>query len=81
MLYKNMKTGTIIDSPCPVSGEDWAPYKKLETKAAVEEPEVLDEVGYDEVTKKEIMRELDAWNIEYDPKMTKRELYNLMTGG
>lgn len=50
-------------------------------QATVEEPAVLDEVSYDEVTKKEIMRELDAWNIEYDPKMTKRELYNLMTGG
>ena len=30
MLYKNMKTGTIIDSPCPVSGEYWVPVREAE---------------------------------------------------
>ncbi len=38
------------------------------------------EVDYDSVTKKDIMIKLDAWEIPYDEKMSKRDLYNLMTG-
>ena len=81
MLYRNIKTGAEFNSLCPISGENWVPVKEPEPQVAVDETETLDEVDYDEVTKKEIMRELDAWDIEYNPKMTKRELYNLMTGG
>jgi hypothetical protein len=38
------------------------------------------EVDYDSVTKKDIMIKLDAWEVPYDEKMSKRDLYNLMTG-
>ena len=34
----------------------------------------------DGVTKKEIMQELDAMGIEYNPRAKKEELYNLMLG-
>lgn len=27
MIYKNGKTGAVIDSPCIISGGDWKPIK------------------------------------------------------
>ena len=45
-----------------------------------EEPE--EEVkGLDDITKKDIMQELDAMGIEYNPKDTKPVLYDLMMKG
>ena len=31
MIYKNMKTGAVIDSPCTISGGDWE-LQESETK-------------------------------------------------
>ncbi|MGI6086108.1 MAG: hypothetical protein ACOYIF_11865 [Acetivibrionales bacterium] len=28
MRYKNIKTGAVIDSPCPISGPDWVPVRE-----------------------------------------------------
>ena len=39
MIYKNIVTGAIIDSPCLISGEDW---KELE-ETITEEVEVEEE--------------------------------------
>ena len=38
MIYKNMKTGAVIDSPCTISGGDWE-LQETETKGEpVEKP-------------------------------------------
>lgn len=43
MIYKNSKTGAIIDSPCNISGGDWE-LQETETKEeAIEEPETKEE--------------------------------------
>lgn len=43
MIYKNSKTGAVIDSPCNISGGDWE-LQETETKEeAIEEPETKEE--------------------------------------
>lgn len=88
MKYKNTKTGAIIDSPCIISGGDWIELKKeiqieeieAEETEEIEEIEDTSVEGLDGVTKKEIMQELEAMGIEYDPRARKETLYNLMLG-
>lgn len=46
----------------------------------VEEPEEEEKDDIDGITKKEIMQELDAFGIEYNPRAKKEVLYNLMLG-
>lgn len=76
--YKNTKSGVIIDTPALISGYYW---EKVIAEAAegetVEEEAELDK-DLDGVTKNQIMQELDAMGIEYDPKARKQELYDLM---
>ena len=43
MIYKNMKTGAVIDSPCTISGGDWELQEPETTEEAVEEPETKEE--------------------------------------
>lgn len=89
MKYKNTKTGVVIDVDSAINGGDWVKldiskekHVKKEEKPAenpvekVKKPE--QETG---VTKKQIMQELDAMGIKYDPKAKKDELYNLMIKG
>ena len=89
MRYKNVKTGAVFSSPCIVKGGDWVnvadapkePVKEVKTgeqitKMQGEESETEDELP--EITKKQIMQELDAFDIEYDSKAKKKELYDLM---
>ncbi|MDU7245390.1 MAG: hypothetical protein E7K64_00820 [Clostridia bacterium] len=81
MLYKNTKTGAILDSPFPISGGDWVAYdtkpaevmreKPVEAKARLPE----DQTG---MTKEEVMNELDALGIQYDKKAKKDDLIKLM---
>lgn len=92
MKYKNTKTGAIIDSPCKVSGGDWIEYTEENTGKHVSEEveEITEEVvevvkaeqddTIEGVTKKEIMQELDAMGVEYNPRAKKEVLYNLMLG-
>lgn len=82
--YINTKTGARISSPDILYGENW---KKVgeEVKEEVEKvekeiKEEKEEKSSDEITKKEIMAELDALGIEYNPKAKKDELYKLMMG-
>jgi hypothetical protein len=87
--YKNTKTGAIIDSPCKIKGENWIEYVKEEPekiikKVETEEEPVEKDTENEEIagiTKKEIMQELDAMGIEYNPRAKKQELYNLMFEG
>lgn len=96
MRYKNTKTRAIIDSPCKISGGDWMEIKEAlektaeENRTVEENEEVTVEVTeekeeeieeIDGITKKEIMQELDAMGIEYNPRATKKELYDLMMQG
>jgi hypothetical protein len=79
MKYRNIKTGAVIDSPCPIGGENWVPV--IEEKKTVEPVIEIAEnpvKTIDEMTKKEIMTELDSKGIEYNPRANKTELYNLM---
>ncbi len=38
MIYKNIKTGAVIDSPCNISGGDWELQESETTEEAIEEP-------------------------------------------
>jgi hypothetical protein len=49
MIYKNIITGTIIDSPCLISGDDWEEVEETtveveETTEEVEKVEKVEEV-------------------------------------
>lgn len=84
MRYFNKKTGAILDSPSKVYGGNWieydkkddaqeAPKEKVEVKKPVEESST-------DLTKEEIMNELDALGIDYDKKAKKEDLIKLMMG-
>lgn len=79
--YINTKTGVVLDSPCAISGGDWLeadtiPDAPAEEKAPPKEAPAPDAAP--DMTKDEIMNELDALGIKYDPKAKKDELYKLM---
>lgn len=38
MIYKNTKTGAVIDSPCNISGGDWELQETETEEKPVEEP-------------------------------------------
>lgn len=84
--YINTKTGARISSPDVLYGENWKilgeevieEVEKVEKE--IKEEKEIEEKSSDEITKKEIMAELDALGIEYNPKARKDELYKLMMG-
>lgn len=90
--YINTKTGARISSPDVLYGENWELYEGIEAtdrepldttdnNTNVDNTEVEESVlAPTEITKKEIMAELDALGIEYNPKARKDELYKLMMG-
>lgn len=91
MKYRNKETGIVIDSPGPISGPMWeeydpdAPEEVEESEEAPQkEPEAPKEkpapkkMDADEITRADIMRELDAFGIKYDKKATKKELLKVM---
>lgn len=84
MRYFNKKTGAILDSPSKIYGGQWieydkkddvqeAPKEKVEIKKPVEESST-------DLTKEEVMNELDALGIDYDKKAKKEDLLKLMMG-
>lgn len=86
--YINKKTGARISSPDVLFGENW---QRLGEEVKEDSIKVEDETnkeketseknsGKDEITKKDIMIQLDAMGVEYDPKARKDELYKLMMG-
>lgn len=84
--YINTKTGARISSPDVLYGENWQvvgeevkeEVEKIENQ--IKEEKEIEEKPSDEITKREIMAELDALGIEYNPKARKDELYKLMMG-
>ena len=93
--YRNTKTGATIRSSSIIRGKNWIEVtdevevevkekvkeevKEVVEKKTIQEKEQIDDI--DGVTKKEIMQELDAMGIEYNPRATKKELYDLMMQG
>ena len=56
--------------------------KPVEQKQAeIPKEEKTGNTDFDEITKKQIMQELDAFGIKYDPRAKKQELYDLMMQG
>ena len=84
MRYFNKKTGAILDSPSKIYGGQWIEYDKKDDiqEAPTEKVEVKEEVKKEssELTKEEIMNELDALGIDYDKKAKKEDLIKLMMG-
>lgn len=96
MNYKNTRTGVVITTPCVVSGGNWKlideEQEQVNDTQVFEETTPADEPEQEEasnvtsdnladVTKKDIMQELDAMKIKYDPRAKKQELYDLMMQG
>ena len=90
MLYKNTRTGAVLDSPYKISGGDWVPAedagkeaKNEETpkKEEIKEEPVKDDGLDDGLTKEEIINELEALGIEFDKKAKKEDLYKLLMEG
>lgn len=90
MIYKNTKTGAILDSPCTISGGDWLPLEEAEKVSDTEKVEGAETPGTEEANteaepeelsklkKEDIINELKAFGVEFDPKASKAELYSLM---
>ncbi|MHC5375753.1 hypothetical protein ACYSNU_18505 [Enterococcus sp. LJL120] len=92
MKYKNKNTGFIIETPSKLLGA-WVPYdpklaKKSEpvvTPAPEQAPQATEtpeentgNADFDNITRAQIMQELDAFNIKYDKRANKQTLYDLM---
>ncbi|MDO5015286.1 MAG: hypothetical protein Q4E28_04975 [Clostridia bacterium] len=87
MIYVNKRTGAIIDSPTSIIGGDWVQkgsdkvVSDVPSKDAFEETKQVDiQDDKNDLTKEEIMNELDALGIEYNKKAKKEELFKLMMG-
>lgn len=54
MIYKNIITGAIIDSPCLISGDDWEEVEEttVEIEETTEEVEEVEETTEGKKTKK-----------------------------
>lgn len=88
MDYKNTVTGVVISTPCVISGGDWVPFNKELTKEKIEfvstetqepeQPEKKTDSVPDGITKKQIMQELDAFDVKYDKRWGEKRLYDLM---
>ena len=84
MKYINKKTGAILNSPSKIYGGAWVEYTKKdaqEVSTHVEEPVKPEKVENEsDLTKADIMNELDALGIEYDKNAKKEDLFKLMMG-
>lgn len=82
MKYLNKKTGAIVDSPSAISGGSWVEYdKQAKDKAPTKvKPKVEAPKDSSNLTKEEIINELEALGIDYNPKAKKDELIKLMMG-
>lgn len=83
--YVNTKTGARISSPDVLYGENWEVVgeevkEEVENVSNTKKEKDQDEKSSDEITKDDIMSQLDALGIEYNPKARKDELYKLMMG-
>lgn len=83
MRYYNKRTGAIIDSPSIIYGGDWVEYDKAtmtisEENIEKEEPKVKENSS--DLTKAEIINELEALGINHDKNDKKEDLLKLLMG-
>lgn len=83
MRYYNKRTGAIIDSPSIIYGGDWIEYDKdtmtiSEENIEKEEPKVKENSS--DLTKAEIINELEALGINHDKNDKKEDLLKLLMG-
>ncbi len=88
MRYINTRTGAVIDSPDVLFGDEWIKEEiqkdimQQKDIKDIQESEKQDESDVvDDITKNDIMQELDAMGIKYNPRSNKSELYDLMMRG
>lgn len=85
MKYLNKRTGAILDSPSNCFGGEWIEYdskeaiKETSSEKNVEDKKPVEESSTD-LTKEEIINELEALGIDYDKKAKKEDLVKLMMG-
>ena len=75
---KEFETRKFLINECKKLGLEVEEVENTEEKTKKEK--VQEEKSSDEITKKDIMAQLDALGIEYNPKARKDELYKLMMG-
>lgn len=78
--YINKKTGAIVYSSSKISGGDWVLDEEILEGKAEKSEETEETEEETDLSKNEIMQELDSLGIEYNPKDKKEVLYNLMMG-
>lgn len=85
MKYLNKRTGAILDSPSKIYGGEWIEYdskeaiKETSSEKNLEDKKSAEESSTD-LTKEEIINELEALGIDYDKKAKKEDLIKLMMG-
>lgn len=86
MLYINTKTRAIIDSPTPINGGNWiSTDSKKESEIIAPEPIPVEKTSNynaanaeSDLTRGDIMQELDSFGVEYNKRATKKELLDLL---
>ena len=90
--YINKNTKIIIEVDSEMRG-DWTEIKSIDETTApaevIEQPVVKEQAKISnnssdapaEITKKQIIQELEAFGIEHDKRASKQELYELMLNG
>ncbi|MDT2848766.1 hypothetical protein P7H60_06290 [Vagococcus carniphilus] len=73
--FKAQQTGVIENPETPNSEEITQPDKNVVEETIQEEQ---NSTGQEEITKEQIMQELDAFGIEYNKRDKKQVLYDLM---
>lgn len=77
MIYKNTRTGAVIDSPCLISGGDWVdvtPVKKVEETAPIVEENANDEVTLEDLKVDELIEYAAENNIDLGKAKKKDEI-------
>ena len=78
-MYKSMKSSCIIiDEDIPVVTNDPVDDKEVEVKELTEDQKIMGTTDYKTKSKDEIMLELAENGIEFDPNMSKVELYKML---
>ena len=86
MIYFNTKTRAVIDSPTPINGGNWVSKNDEKKKTRIiNKPKQIEKKNKDDVnneesdlTKADIMQELDSFGVEYNKRSTKKELLELL---
>lgn len=90
MKYQNTKTKVIIDVSSKIHGDNWIDLEDISKENTNDELKSKDKNQNNEsetdnvpnnITKEQIMKELDAFGTKYNPADKKQVLYDLMMKG